>query len=105
MNVILFIAPIPIALITAFWAGHLLAVRAKSFSLAFKVGLGGLAGMIAPVVYLWIWQMIEVAIREARGDTSDYMGPMVLLVYGFPIFVIISILCFVLAASAIRRVK
>lgn len=105
MSFILFFAPIPIALLTAFFTGRLLERRATTMSGGLKVFVGGLAGVVAPVAYLWIWQTIEVAMREARGDTSEYMGPLVLLVYGYPVFIIVWILCFVFAAFAVRRAK
>lgn len=105
MSFVLFLAPFPIALLSAFVAGHLLARRAASMPGAITVLLAGLAGVIASVGYLWFWEAIEVAIRDARGDTSDYMGPMVMLVYGYPLFIITWLLCFVMAGYAVRRAK
>ncbi|TRD12421.1 hypothetical protein FGU71_11470 [Erythrobacter insulae] len=72
---------------------------------ALRVFLAGLAGVIASVGYLWIWEAIEVALRDSRGDTSDYMGPMVMLVYGYPLFIITWLLCFAMAGFAVWRAK
>ena len=97
--------PFIAAFLSAYFLARLLGKRATGMPNALKVFIAGLAGVIAPIVYLWVLQTVDVALREARGDTSDYMGPMVLLIYGFPFFVISSILSFVLAYFGARRAR
>lgn len=101
----LLVMPFVITFGVAYGAGVILRRRFPETGSASKIVVAGSLGVIAPVVYLWLWQTIEVWMREAAGDESGYMGPMVLLVYGFPLFLISSILSFVLAGFAVRREK
>ena len=97
--------PFIVSLLCAFFLSRFMRNRFAGISARIKIAVAGLAGVLAPVLYLSIWQAIEVAMREARGDTTEYMGPIVFLIYGFPLFIISSALCFVLAFLGNRQPK
>lgn len=65
--------------------------------------LATLAGVVAPVAFLLSWHWIEAARREAAGDTSDWMGPAVILIYGFPLFLACWIACAIIAVFMTRK--
>ena len=58
------------------------------------------AAIVAPIalvlLYFWIWHQIDFALHQAAGG-GDYMGPMVALIYGAPIFGVLFVTSAILA--------
>ena len=92
--------PIGMSFVIAFAIGRFFRTRAKAIPSVFKVLIAWIVSAGFPIAYYWVWQAIEIAHREAVGDTSAYMGPIVILVYGFPIFLISTTVCLFIAGHA-----
>ena len=95
------------ALILAGAAGlaHVTARKLRQFGVARPIGVGvaGLLPISLIVLALYVWERIERARYEASGSDEGYMGPMLFLLYGYPLVILIVIACFVAALRADRR--
>lgn len=103
--VTMLVLPFGGALILAALLGRLARTTLMSVPRWLKVTVAGLVGALWPLVYFIVWQNIDVALREARGDTSEYMGPAVMLIYAWPIvaLTIIGSFCIAYFAAAVRK--
>lgn len=96
----MFVVPFGGALVLAALLGRLTRRRLMGVPGWFKAIGAGLIAALWPFAYFIVWQTIDVALREARGDTSEYMGPALMLIYGFPITILTVIGCFLIAGFA-----
>lgn len=87
-------------LLTRSWCRRSSAVPAVARGL-----ISGLVAALSPIVYFSAWQSVEVALRDVRGDTSDYMGPMTMLIYGFPIFMLVTLACLIVGGYTSVRAR
>jgi len=94
----LFVVPFGGALVLAAFLGKCFRTKLAKRPGWLKIGGAGLLAASWPFVYLIVWQTIDVALREAQGDTSEYMGPVLMLLYGFPITLLTVVGCFFVAA-------
>ena len=85
-------------------AGAFARALSRKLSGGLTIVLSGLLGGLFPILYLAIWQEIEAAQRRAMNDNEPFMGPLVALVYGFPIFGFSAVMSFAVAVFfAMRR--
>ena len=96
--ILLLVAPILLSLTAAFFGGKVLKRNATRVPTALRFVLANLLPVILVLAYFWIFQQIDFAIHRANGGSDEYMGPMTMLVYGFPIFAITFIISFFLAS-------
>ena len=95
--------PFILALASTFVVARFLQGRRPAMHRLLKIVLATLAGVVTPVAFLLSWHWIEAARRAAAGDTSDWMGPAVILIYGFPLFFASWIACAIIAYSMTRK--
>ena len=53
----------------------------------FKIMVAGVGPFLLTVSAIIIWHMIAVAAYNASGSHESFMGPGLLLIYGFPYFI------------------
>ena len=92
------LVPIVLAHAVAYALGRVLSVRFDRISDALKVTVAGLSPTFAVIGYFWIWQKIDFAQHQATRGDDGYMGPMVFLIYGWPIVLALAIASFFFAA-------
>lgn len=96
--ILLLAAPILLGLAAAFLGGRVLKRNAKQVPVALRFVLANIFPVMVVVAYFWIFQQIDFAIHRANGGSDEYMGPMTILVYGYPIFALTFIISFFLAS-------
>ena len=94
---LLILLPIALAFVLAVFVGRVLKRRLRTIPLFVKACLAVLLPTFFVVAYFWIWQVIDFSTHQADGG-SPYMGPFVFLIYGWPIFGLVSLLSGFLAA-------
>ncbi|MBV7266839.1 hypothetical protein [Erythrobacter ani] len=92
------LVPIIIAHAVAFALGRVLSVRFDRIPDPLKVTVAGLSPTLAVIGYFWIWQKIDLALLQEPPVAEYYMGPMVFLIYGWPILLAVAIASFFFAA-------
>ena len=65
--------------------------------------IAGFAPVVLIVSAIGIWNQVELSAYRASGSQEGYMGPLLILLYGFPYFVIMVVVDLVAAASAGKR--
>lgn len=68
-----------------------------------QIFVAGLAPLVLLVTILWVWDRIERAEHAAQGLGPEYMGPLLLLIYGFPFLIIMVVVDFLAAIAALKR--
>jgi hypothetical protein len=63
----------------------------------------GLLPFFLTAIVIMIWHWIERARYVASGSQEGFMGPGLLLLYGFPIFIIMVVVDILAAISVLRR--
>lgn len=63
-----------------------------------KVTVAGLSPTFAVIGYFWIWQKLDFAQHQATRGDEGYMGPMVFLIFGWPILLAVAFASFFFAA-------
>ena len=96
--ILLFVAPVLLSLAVAFIGGRVLKRKATRVPTAMRFVLANLLPVVVVLAYFWIFQQIDFAIYRANGESDQYMGPMVALIYGYPIFALTFIISFFLAS-------
>ena len=96
--VLLLVAPILLSLAAAFLGGKVLKRNATRVPVALRFVLANLFPVLLVLAYFWIFQQIDFAIHRAHGGSDEYMGPMVALIYGYPIFALIFVISFFVAS-------
>ncbi|MEX0341777.1 MAG: hypothetical protein AB3N06_04255 [Erythrobacter sp.] len=96
--ILLLAAPILLSLAAAFFGGRVLKRNVTRVPATLRFVLANLFPVILVLAYLWIFQQIDFAIHRANGGSDEYMGPMAILVYGYPIFALTFIISFFLAS-------
>ena len=72
--------------------------NAKRVPTSLRFILANLFPVAIVLAYLWIFQQIDLAIHRVNGGSDEYMGPMTILIYGYPIFALTFIISFFLAS-------
>jgi hypothetical protein len=67
-----------------------------------RVLAAGIAPMMLLIATLWVWDKVARAQLSTMEQQEGYMGPLLLLLYGFP-FLVIMLVANVLAAIAALR--
>jgi hypothetical protein len=68
-----------------------------------KVLIAGLLPTVTTIVFIGIWHYVELENYRESGSQDGFMGPLVILVYGFPIFLLMLIADLIAAAIASKR--
>ena len=99
------VLPITVALLSAFFLGLFLGWRFKRIPVFLKVLVAGILPVGLVLGYFIVWDRIEYAKHVAENGDVGWMGPIVLLVYTYPIWIIVFGLGFPLSLYAVKRAK
>ena len=100
-----FIVPIMFAVIAASTVFSWLIMRwlRGRWSRLVSIFVAGISPFAFIVLAVGVWHYAEVRAHQLNGSEGGFMGPALILVYGFPYFVILLIVDFAAAASSGRR--
>lgn len=96
--ILLLAVPIVLSLTTAFVLGRTLKRHWRMVPARVRFMFANLAPVIVTIMYFWVFDQIDFALHRANGGSDEYMGPMVVLVYGFPIFALLFVASFFVAS-------
>lgn len=96
--ILLLVAPILLSFAAAFFGGRFLKRNATRVPPVLRFVLANLFPVMVVLAYFWISQQIDFALHRANGGRDEYMGPMVVLIYGYPIFALTLIISFFVAS-------
>ena len=97
--------PITIAFLTAIWAGEFLSQRFRFIPSPIRVIVAAATPVVAVLSYFWIYDRIEFARHLAKGEDDGFMGPFLILIYAFPIWIAVALCAFVMAAHCFYSKK
>ncbi|WP_370179592.1 hypothetical protein [Alteriqipengyuania sp.] len=103
--VLAFAVPTVLALGTAYGMARLLRSRLESVVSPVRFVVAATAPMAVIFGYFIIWDAIELARHRAEYGDMGYMGPLGMLVYGFPIYVALVVACILVAAFTFHSRK
>jgi hypothetical protein len=79
------------ALAVAYTAGSWFRSKLTFLPIPIRVTVAGFLPSVAVVGCFWIWHEIDYASHQAERGDLGYMGPLVILLYGWPFFLFIAI--------------
>lgn len=97
--------PITIAFLSAIWAGSSLSQRLLFIPSPIRVIVAMAAPVITVLSYFWIYDRIEFARHQAKGEDEGFMGPFLVLIYAFPIWIVVALCAFAMAAHCFYSKK
>ena len=98
-----FVVPAVLALGSSYGFALLLRSRLKMIARPVRLFIAAIAPLAVVFGYFRVWDAIEFARHQAQHPGDGYMGPLAILVYGFPIFVVLAIVSVSLAAYTFSR--
>lgn len=70
---------------------------------ALRIMIAGFLPTVLIVLAIGIWHYVELAEYRTSGSLDGFMGPLLILIYGFPFFIITVVGGFIAAGSSGKR--
>lgn len=94
-----------VAFAVAYLAGFWLSSNLIFLPAPIRVTCAGIVPTIVVVGCFWVWHKIDYASHQAEHGDVGYMGPLTLLIYGWPIFLLLAIGSFLFAAHTFYKAR
>lgn len=96
-----FIMPIILSLlaVTAGLSWFIMRLLGDRWARPGRIFVAGISPFILILLAIGIWHYVELREYQASESQEGFMGPLLILLYGFPYFIVMLVIDFAVAAS------